>query len=627
MSEIQKRLQELDQKIVDYRSMTVKDFQERRKEIMDAFVEFANLIKDQTAPNLLVSQFFYLSQAVKYGYTHPKTEERLVHLAMQISSSGAGDLLLEIEKVYPNNQDVILNIAIRAKNVGDTDKCVIYLNRALSMKMPKEKRMLCNLALAEIYMNQKDLNMSLYYAEKALELNNKSSESLNMLGVVFLSNHDSTNAIKYLKRALKYSKQDNEKSSCLLNLGLAQSFIRDFDEAEKSYNLSLGLNPKNHLSLQNMLLDTCYLTKYSMEDIYKKHLRLNEILEIDNGNFEKPKVIRKVGIVSGDLGKGAHPCSSFTEIFNSPRCVLYSTQQIDPNDYPKAKVRSVSHMTTQRIKELIKEDECDVLIDLSSCTRYNRQELFAKRSSPIQIQMLGYPTFVPLQTMDYFITDRNVQTPVTQALNGDKNLFMECAWCFSAKDFVIKERVGTNNVYGVTSKITKMSPEFMNVLKQISERDPDAMFHLKNSEFKMKSNKDFVLKYLPESKVKFIPWYSNPVEALEFYNDVDITLDTWPYSSCTNACDSLCAGTPIITLASETRDYQNTTKSLLMATGIPEYIANTEQEYIDLAISVASKKKFNKSLIRNQFISKVCNVERYSEEFFTLIDGLVQEKN
>ena len=142
MSELQKRLQELDEKIVGYRALTVKHFQERRKEVIDAFVEFANLIKDQTTPQLLVAQFFYLSQAVKYGYSNPKVEERLVKLASEITASGVGDMLAEIEKIYPENLEVLLNIAMRARSVRQDDKCIVYLNRALKMKMSKEKKIL-----------------------------------------------------------------------------------------------------------------------------------------------------------------------------------------------------------------------------------------------------------------------------------------------------------------------------------------------------------------------------------------------------------------------------------------------------------------------------------------------------
>jgi predicted O-linked N-acetylglucosamine transferase (SPINDLY family) len=74
---------------------------------------------------------------------------------------------------------------------------------------------------------------------------------------------------------------------------------------------------------------------------------------------------------------------------------------------------------------------------------------------------------------------------------------------------------------------------------------------------------------------------------LESYNLVDIGLDTFPFNGATTTCEALWMGVPVITLAG-TAYHSSIGISLLSNVGLTELIAKTHDEYMEIAINLAS---------------------------------------
>ena len=71
------------------------------------------------------------------------------------------------------------------------------------------------------------------------------------------------------------------------------------------------------------------------------------------------------------------------------------------------------------------------------------------------------------------------------------------------------------------------------------------------------------------------------------YHEVDIALDTYPYNGVTTTCDALWMGVPTVTLAGDTH-VSRAGVSLLSAVGLPELIARTQEEYVEIAVTLAT---------------------------------------
>lgn len=74
---------------------------------------------------------------------------------------------------------------------------------------------------------------------------------------------------------------------------------------------------------------------------------------------------------------------------------------------------------------------------------------------------------------------------------------------------------------------------------------------------------------------------------LNAYDEVDISLDTWPYCGGNTVAESLWQGVPVVTLKGS-RFSSRYGASLLMAAGCGDLVAETPAEYLDLAAALAT---------------------------------------
>jgi predicted O-linked N-acetylglucosamine transferase (SPINDLY family) len=73
---------------------------------------------------------------------------------------------------------------------------------------------------------------------------------------------------------------------------------------------------------------------------------------------------------------------------------------------------------------------------------------------------------------------------------------------------------------------------------------------------------------------------------LALYREMDIALDTFPYHGTTTTCEALWMGVPVVTLAGRTH-VSRVGVSLLTNVGLPELIAESEDDYVRMAVELA----------------------------------------
>ncbi len=91
------------------------------------------------------------------------------------------------------------------------------------------------------------------------------------------------------------------------------------------------------------------------------------------------------------------------------------------------------------------------------------------------------------------------------------------------------------------------------------------------------------------------------------FNQIDILLDTMPYSGTTTTCDSLYMSTPIITRYNKDYHVQNVTASILNSIGHEELVSYSDSEYIEKTIALIndiSRINNYKTSLRTEFLNK-----------------------
>jgi predicted O-linked N-acetylglucosamine transferase (SPINDLY family) len=125
-------------------------------------------------------------------------------------------------------------------------------------------------------------------------------------------------------------------------------------------------------------------------------------------------------------------------------------------------------------------------------------------------------------------------------------------------------------------------------------------------------------------------------EHLARHGLADLFLDTLPYNAHTTCSDALWAGLPVLTLMGHTFPGR-VAASLLSAVGLSELIANTQEEYVSLAIELATNRKkldgIRERLAKNRLTAPLFNSTLFAKNLETVyikmyerhLEGLLPE--
>jgi len=254
-------------------------------------------------------------------------------------------------------------------------------------------------------------------------------------------------------------------------------------------------------------------------------------------------------------------------------------------------------LSSRQAAKMIAEDDLDILIDLCNHTSYSNALILAYKPARVLITHLGSHGGIGLDTVDYKLTDHYADVPENAAYLIEKLLPMEC--CLfpfhhvePASDIHLSRAelgIAENAVvFGVFANIMKFSPRSLQTWAAIMTRVEHAVLAfspLKESE-KTSYLRQIAAAGIDPARVKFIPAAKDEQFNRARYALIDIALDTFPYSGGDTTLAALDMGVPVVTLCGQ-RHSERTSYSILMNLGVPETIAHSEAEYIDLACRLA----------------------------------------
>jgi predicted O-linked N-acetylglucosamine transferase (SPINDLY family) len=243
------------------------------------------------------------------------------------------------------------------------------------------------------------------------------------------------------------------------------------------------------------------------------------------------------------------------------------------------------------VRRLIDRDNVDILVDCTGHMADNRLPLFAGRCAPVQISWIGYPNTSGLKSMDYRFTD-DIVDPV-----GEPELYTErlvrlangfCAWMPPTDAPPVSELPAAKNgfvTFGSLHTLARLNEKVIGLWSRVLSAVPGSRLVIFRNTLD-----DTIIKRLSS-------WFSGngiglnrvvfqrdvpPQGHLVVYQGVDIALDTFPWSGHTTACEALWMGVPVITLRGD-RAAGRMVASILSHAGMPELVAETQEQYAELA--------------------------------------------
>jgi predicted O-linked N-acetylglucosamine transferase (SPINDLY family) len=256
----------------------------------------------------------------------------------------------------------------------------------------------------------------------------------------------------------------------------------------------------------------------------------------------------------------------------------------------------------------IAEDDLDLLIDLMGHTTFVRPGIYLHRPSRVMITHLGYHGALGLEEIDFKVSDRVVDLPENEHYLIENLLPLECCVMPFRHIRAAEAPPSTRAELGISEHAVvfatfvsalKMSPRCLNAWRRILEEVP--VSYLAFSPY-TESDREGILRQLAgygisPDRVVFIPSGADQREARARYRLVDAVLDTFPYSGGDTTMAALDMGAPVVTLTG-LRQSERMSQSILTHLGVTDTIAQSEEEYIAIALRLAREPQWREALSR-----------------------------
>ena len=252
--------------------------------------------------------------------------------------------------------------------------------------------------------------------------------------------------------------------------------------------------------------------------------------------------------------------------------------------------------------QIIYEDEVDILVDLSGHSQDSCLPILAYKPAPVQICALGYTASTGLDAVDYFLSDK-ICSPERNSLDTftEKILRLDtCCLCYAPE--LIREMPAQELrapllkngfiTFGSFNNFAKVSEDVLYIWRAILDGVPGSRLILKGKIFSLDDGKALVKNKLrkmsfPLERVEMRPY--SP-DYLEDYKDIDIALDTFPYTGGTTTCEALYMGVPVITFRGKTHGAR-LGASIMTAADVAELIAFSPMDYVKKALQLSRRKE------------------------------------
>lgn len=285
--------------------------------------------------------------------------------------------------------------------------------------------------------------------------------------------------------------------------------------------------------------------------------------------------------------------------FNTSKKHDFLTQEIKGQFDKFVEISDFSTMA-----KAIFDESVDVLLYPSIGMVPVTQKLAALRLAPLQLAGWGHPLTAGLKNIDYrFVSDlfepEDAQDHYSEQLIRLPGLgsyydpvvpepVFEDFSSFGLKDDSCK--------YLCVQTLHKYPPSYDNLLTEIAKQKPDAQFifarkdTLVGEQLKSRLYRKFESENLdPDKHIVFLPEL-NAAKYQGLCQRADVYLDTPVNSGLLSSIEALEAGIPAVTLCGQFMRGRQTA-TLLEILGVEELVANSPDEYIQLAVSIGSNEK------------------------------------
>ena len=297
--------------------------------------------------------------------------------------------------------------------------------------------------------------------------------------------------------------------------------------------------------------------------------------------------------------------------------------------------RDILSLNDEDAAKLIRDDEIDILLDLNGYTGANRLRVMAYHPASIQICGVGYMNSTGLDCFDYFLSDVYCTEKVVTVSDYFNEKVIRLPQSHICHEPLIQAEPVTEPpclkngyvTFGTFNQYRKFTDSMLRTWKRILDAVPDSRLLLKHRIFSTLDGKKFVRERLKRLGIdpKRVEMRGFSGNHLAHYADMDIALDTFPYTGGVTTCDALYMCVPVISLYGD-RPGSRFGYSLLKNIGLDELAVETSDDYVNRAVALAGDwelltvlRKNLRTMMKNSPVMDSANYVRAIEKTFAVI--------
>ncbi len=395
------------------------------------------------------------------------------------------------------------------------------------------------------------------------------------------------------------------------NLGTVMKDRSQIDDALNCLRQAISLAPIHLTAYSNLLYSLYFSPEYDATAILNEHRRFNDqharpltALAPPHANSRDPSRRLRIGYVSPDF---RHHCQSY---FTAPLLAAHDRQQFEIYCYsnvprPDAVTeclashvdawRDIHQLSDEQAAALIRQDQIDILVDLTMHMAHSRPLLFARKPAPVQACWLAYPGTTGLTAIDYRLTDPHLDPPgmFDHCYSEQSIRLPDSFWCYQplVSDVPVSSLPALSNgfiIFGCLNNFSKINPAVLALwTKALRAADHSRLLLLAPLGSARRATAEFFTQQgIDPTRITFVS--RRPLaDYLRLYQQIDICLDTFPANGHTTSLDSLWMGVPVVTLVGRTAIGRGGLCQLTNL-GLTDLIANTPDEFAQIAREWAS---------------------------------------
>jgi predicted O-linked N-acetylglucosamine transferase (SPINDLY family) len=554
----------------------------------------------------------------------------------------------EVDASASLDEDKKIALAKTALNLGDVSRARNVLESLLKMGNCRAEVLMLAASAA---MQDKAYDQACELMEKVVRSKPKDPHILYNFGTALSVAGKKNQAVSAFQKALEIKP---DMQIVYPNLGHTLRDLGRSAEAFECYRKAFRLRGVDLATMSQILLSMHYFSQATHQQLFAMHRQIADDLQKLNPVYPnrriKPHTTGKIRIaylsprfsreIVGYFFKPLfdHHDRERFEIY------LYSiTSRTDEvtEYFAQGADRwiNVGAMSDSEVCQDIVESEIDVLVDLAGHAPENRIGIMARKPAPIQISMLDYFDTTGLKTVDYYITDCFSSPERSKQLFTEQLIYLKQPRLvyeapIYAPALTVTTSVDRPLVFGSFNRHQKLVPDVIQVWSKLMLAIPGSRLILKGGAFgKDDSQREFVKRFskhgVEAQRIEF-RGASPHVEMFAEYGDIDIALDTFPYNGGLTTCEALWMGTPVLTLLGE-RIVSRQTAGMLHSIGIPDFIAETEEHFVEIGQSWATRRDellgLRMKLRGKMATASITDASSYACDFEAQVEQAVQAFN